>query len=468
MRALVVALVAGAASPVMAADCASLRNLVIPGATVTAAAVVTVLDGGITLKAPACRVLVTARPSADSDVRIAVVIPEGAAWNGKFAQVGNGGFAGKISWGQMALGLSRGYAVAATDNGHQDADGASAKWGLGHPEKVVDFGWRAVKTTTDVANAVMAARGTEPKRRYFVGCSDGGREALMTAQRFPDDFDGIVAGAPAWPWTRMIGLAGKVVQQSLLPGRTLPPAKLPALQVAALKACGNGETYIADPRACRFDPAVLKCTGAETDACLTKGQIKTLRMVYGGHRDPVSGKLFAGLQPGAEALPGSWAWWGRATASGDTSDATSKGFPWNYFAYLVKDDPKFDLRTLTDADIRAGYKRWAATLDADNPDLAAFRNSGGKLIGFHGWNDPAIPPGLSIDYLKSVQAKIGKTDDFYRLFMVPGMLHCTGGNAPVNVDWYEQIDRWVEGAPAPAAVTARNASGKGQVITAER
>ncbi|MBC7522594.1 MAG: tannase/feruloyl esterase family alpha/beta hydrolase, partial [Sandarakinorhabdus sp.] len=275
LRAAVLALVSGAATPALAADCAALRDLAIPGAVVTDAAIVSSLDGGIKLKAPACRVLVTARPSADSDVRIAVVIPEGDAWNGKFAQVGNGGFAGKIGWGQMALGLSRGYAVAATDNGHQDPDATSAKWALGHPEKVVDFGWRAVKTTTDVANAVLAAHGSNPKRRYFVGCSDGGREALMTAQRYPGDFDGIVAGAPAWPWTRMLGTVGGLIRDQQTPGHALPPAKLPALQAAALAACGKGQSYIADPRTCRFDPGVLACTGAETDKCLTGGQLAT-------------------------------------------------------------------------------------------------------------------------------------------------------------------------------------------------
>jgi feruloyl esterase len=266
----------------------------------------------------------------------------------------------------------------------------------------------------------------------------------------------------------MLGIAGQATQQSLLPGRNLPPAKLPALQAAALKACGNGAPYIADPRACRFDPGVLECKGAETDGCLTAGQLRTVRLIYRGTRDPVTGKAFPGLKPGAEAVGGSWAWWGRATASTDTSDATSKGFPWNYFAWLVKEDPRFDLRDLTDADIRAGYTRWSKTLDADNPDLSRFRDKGGKLISFHGWNDPAIPPQLSIEYRDMVRKKTRGTDDFYRLFMVPGMLHCTGGNAPVNVDWYQAIDQWVEGGPAPATVTARNAAGKSQMVAAER
>jgi len=265
----------------------------------------------------------------------------------------------------------------------------------------------------------------------------------------------------------MVGLAGKLVQESLQPGRNLPPAKLPALQAAALAACGNGNDWIADPRACKFDPGVLACKGAETDACLTPGELATVRMTHAGRTDPVTGKHFSGLVPGAEALPGSWAWWGRATADGDTKEATSSGFAWNYLAYLVKEDPNFDVRRVTDADIIAGHKRWATTLDADNPDLSAFRDHGGKLIGFHDWNDPAIPPGLSLEYRKMAQERLGTTDAFYRLFIVPGMLHCTGGNAPVNVDWFARIDEWVETGVAPATVTAGAAGGRQQVISAE-
>jgi feruloyl esterase len=459
-----------AAAPAAAAGCDSLAAAAIPGATVTNVSTVTSLTAYgkvVTLPAPACQVLLTARPSADSDVRIAVLIPQGAAWNGKFVQVGNGGFAGQIPWGSLATALDKGYATAGTDDGHQDDDAESAKWALGHPEKVTDFGWRAVKTTTDVANAVLAAYGSPPRRRYFVGCSDGGREALMTAQRFPQDFDGIVAGAPAWPWTRLIGNMAAMLKQSLVPARALPPAKLPALQAAALRACGGGR-YVADPRSCRFDPGTIACTAAETAECLTPTQVETVRMAQAGRTDPVTGRHFSGLVPGAEAQPGSWESWGVAAEPGNIADANGRGFAWNFFAFLVKDDRGFDLRTLTDADIIAGYKRLGATLDADNPDLGAFKARGGKLLGFHGWNDPAIPPGLSVEYFKAVQQATPGTDDFYRLFMVPGMLHCRGGDAPVDVDWFAEIDRWVETGKAPATLVATNPDGRSQALAAER
>lgn len=459
-----------AATPAMAA-CDDLRALAVPAATVTDAGVVTSLVIGgaaVPLAKPACRVLVTARPSADSDVRIAVVIPEGAAWNGKFVQVGNGGFAGQIPWFLITLAVSKGYAAAGTDDGHQDSDGTSAKWALGHPEKVTDFGWRAVKTTTDVAKAVMAAHGPAPSRNYFFGCSDGGREALMTAQRYPRDFDGIVAGAPAWPWTRMLGIAGEVVKESLLPGRSLPATKLPALQAAAIAACGYGERYIADPRACRFDPGVLACKGGDTATCLLPGEVKTARLLYNGRRDPVTGKPFPGLTPGAESLPGSWGSWGRAAGSDPAAEATSRGFPWNHFAYLVKDDPRFDLRNLTAADIRAGHKRWAGTLNADNPDLRAFQAAGGKLLSYHGWNDPAISPGLSLEYRAAALKATPGLDSSYRLFMVPGMLHCSGGDAPVTVDWLAVLDDWVASSAAPQTLTATHGDGRTQTLVAER
>lgn len=461
-----------AAAPSFAADCAGLAKLAIPNVTITAATELAP-DTGISIReAPnpvklpfaVCKVEATARPTADSDIRLAVMIPVGDSWNGKFVQMGNGGFAGRIPWGTMLLGLSRGYAVAGTDDGHQSNDATDASWALGHPEKVRDFGWRAVKTTTDTAKAIVAAYGTAAKRNYFFGCSDGGREALMTAQRYPADFDGIVAGAPAWAWTRMVSVGGLAAKDQVAPGGNLPPAKLPALQAAALKACGAGKTYIAAPESCTFDPVVLQCKGKETNDCLTPQQVAVTRTIYHGRPDTIAGGILPGLEPGAEAGGDSWAAWGIATEEGDVSRATSKGFGWNHFAYLVAKDPKFDLRNLTQAEVLAGHREWGSTLNADNPDLSAFKARGGKLLGYHGWNDPAIPPGMSLEYFASVRKQMGNTDDFYRLFMVPGMLHCRGGDAPVNVDWLALLANWVENGEAPDALVARGADGATQTL----
>ena len=475
MRACLLLPVLFVAAPAAATGCEQLRELQLPNVEIRSAHSIAKGESPpwsrpdlvMPTDMAYCEVQATARPTPDSDIRFELWIPAGTAWNGRFLQVGNGGFAGHIPYGTMLLGLAKGYAVAGTDDGHQTV--SDERWALGHPEKITDFGWRAVKSTTDGAKAILAAYGTKPSRSYFFGCSDGGREALMTAQRFPADFDGIVAGAPAWAWTQLLGSAGRFAHGTTVdPAAALPPAKLPALQAAALRACGGGRLYIADPRGCRFDPGVLACTGTETDQCLTAAQLKTVRLVYNGTRDPGSGIELPGLRPGAEALDHSWRDWGIASMPGDPSRAGTKGLAWNYFAYLVKGDPDFRIADLTDADVVTGERKLAATLDAASPDLSAFKARGGKLIQYHGWNDPAIPPGYSLDYYGRVQARMGPSSDFYRLFMVPGMLHCSGGAAPTRVDWIAMLEGWVERGDAPAAATARDAAGVEQVVAAER
>ena len=437
-------------------------------ATTIAAGAALPFAPSVTLPFALCRVEGAAHPTADSDIRFEVLIPVDAGWNGRFLQVGNGGFAGQIPYGTMLLGVAKGYAVAGTDDGHQTRDNQDASWALGHPEKVVDFGSRGVKTTTDAAKAILAAYGAVPKKAYFFGCSDGGREALMTAQRNPGDFDGIVAGAPAWSWTRLQGSAARLTREMLDLARALPTGKLIALQAAALAACGGGKTYIADPRACRFDPGTIACADFDSDACLTAGQLKTVRLIYGGTRDPATGKPLPGLRPGAEALDRSWKDWGVSTTPGAASRTEGRGFPWNHFAYLVKHDPKFTLAALTDADIVKGDRDLGPILDAASPDLSAFKARGGKLIQYHGWNDPAIPPGYSLDYFKQVRARMGPVSDFYRLFVVPGMLHCSGGDAPTRVDWIAMLEQWAEAGVAPATAVARDKDGATQTVVAER
>ena len=473
MRALYLLPFLTVAAPAAAAGCEGLAGLAFPNVTITAVSTIapgtqlSFASGPVKLPYALCRVSGAAHPTPDSDIRFEVMIPEGAGWNGRFLQVGNGGFAGQIPYGTMLLGLAKGYAVAGTDDGHATIDNQDASWGLGHPDKVIDFGWRGVKSTTDAAKAILTGYGMTPKKNYFFGCSDGGREALMTAQRYPEDFDGIVAGAPAWAWTHMLGSQALLTAQFADPARALPVAKLPALEAAALKACGDGKTYIADQRNCRFDPATIACKAAETAACLTRAQLKTVKLIYNGTRDRITGKLQPGLRPGAEAEGRSWRDWGVATVPGDTSRLTGKGFAWNHFAYLVKEDPAFSLAALTKADVIAGSRKLGHILDADNPDLSAFKAHGGKLIHYHGWNDPAIPPGYSQQYHANVQAKMGPSADFYRLFMVPGMLHCSGGPAPTRVDWIAMLEDWVERDAAPATATARDGAGSEQIVRAE-
>ncbi len=443
-------------------DCAALASVTLPAAQVTAAALVPAGAGPLKLPVDLCRVAVTARPSADSEVRIELWIPQGQAWNGRFLQVGNGGYAGSMPYRLLGLGVAAGFAAAGTDDGHQ-ADGRDGKWALGHPEKIVDFGTRAVKTTTDIGKALVTAyAGKAPPKSYFFGCSDGGREALMTAQRYPQDFDGIVAGAPAYEWTSLMASGGLLGKALVDPARRLPDAKLPALQAAALKACGNGQGWIADQSACRFDPGVLACKGTANDQCLTPPELKTVRMVYAGMRNPATGKLLPGLKPGAEAAGmNGWQGWGvGGGAGGDTS-----GFAHDHFAYFVRQAPDFALHDLTTADLAKSERDMAPLLNATSPDLSAFKARGGRLIQYHGWNDPAISPEYSLKYAAAVAAATPDAVSFYRLYMVPGMLHCTGGASPTQIDWLKPLVAWVEGGATPQTIVAHGAGGATQTLS---
>ncbi|QXQ05617.1 tannase/feruloyl esterase family alpha/beta hydrolase [Sphingosinicellaceae bacterium] len=451
------------AAPAAAVDCSALAATTIPGASVTSATAVPA--GAEPLKQPRdfCRVAIIAKPTTDSAIRIELWIPAGSGWNGKYLQVGNGGFAGKIPYGSLGLGLAAGYAVAGTDDGHQSTDSTDASWALGHPEKLIDFGSRAVKVTTDAAKAVLAAYGSPPKKSYFFGCSDGGREALMTAQRYPRDFDGIVAGAAASDWTSLQASAAVLEQKARVPGAMLSKAKLPALQAAALKACGGGG-WVADPTSCRFDPAVLLCKGAASDQCLTKSEVATVRAIYRGVVNPATGKHLPGLKPGAEAQPGSWDNWllGRNAGATGASDRP-EGFAANWFGYVVRGDPKFSVAGMTRADF-VKSETFASVVNSTDPDLTAFRTHGGKLIQYHGWNDPAISPEYSIAYTAALRKKYGDVADFHRLYLVPGMLHCGGGASPSQVDWLGALAAWVEQGQAPGTLTAKGAAGATQSL----
>ncbi|MBL8773093.1 MAG: tannase/feruloyl esterase family alpha/beta hydrolase [Phenylobacterium sp.] len=439
--------------------CADLKAVKLPHAEVTAASVETA--GGAEL----CKVSVVSRPTRDSEIGIEVWIPAGAAWNGKFVQLGNGGFAGSINSGYLRRVAQSGYAVAGTDNGHR-AIGTSASWALGHPEKLVDYGWRSLKETTDAAKALIKAqKAGGPRLSYFMGCSDGGREALMEAQRFPADFDGIVAGAPANYMSLLFG-NGAAQQQALArPGAYLDKPALELLQARALKDCG-GEAFVRDPAACRFDPGVLQCKAGQAGGCLTAPQVRAAREIYAGRKDPRTGRIaLPGISPGAEALTGGWQAWITGPSQDRNWQAAGYQFASNAFKYFAFGDPAFDFLTL---DLGAQFDRAKAKMspiiDSDDPDLAAFKRRGGKLIQYHGWNDPAIPAASSIVYYEDVRRTMGDVGGFYRMYLVPGMLHCGGGAAPANVDWLATLDAWVVDGRAPGGLTATGAGGATQQL----
>jgi feruloyl esterase len=455
------------ASPASAASCESLRSVALPNVAITQATVVAA--GQFTLQGrgavpPAmaklpefCRVAATLTPSKDSDIKIEVWMPS-QGWNGKFIGVGNGGWAGNISYPALAESLARGYAVASTDTGHTGNAG-DASFALGHPDKLIDFGYRAVHEMTAAAKALVRAfYDTAPRFSYFNGCSTGGKQGLTEAQRFPADYDGIIAGAPANNWTRlMTGLlwAGRATLSD--PASRIPPEKFAVLNRAVLNACdardGVTDGVLENPQSCAFDPKTVACTGGGEGAnCLTAAQVEAAQKIYGSATNPRTGEaLFPGLPPGSELG------WGPAAGG-----PAPFPIPDSHFKYIVFEDPTWDFRTFDfDRDFARADKIDGGTLTAADPDLSAFAARGGKLLMFHGWNDQLITAQNSVNYYESVRARLGaRTDATLRLFMAPGMAHCTGGPGPNQADWLTALEQWVERGAAPTRIVAsRSANG---------
>jgi feruloyl esterase len=418
-----------------------------------------------------CRVVVRATPSADSDIQIEVWMPvEG--WNGRFQGQGNGGFAGEIGFRSMGAALGRGYATAGTDTGHSGG-ATDASWALGHPERVTDFGYRAIHAMTQVAKtAIKAYYGRSPQRSYFGSCSNGGRQALMEAQRFPEDYDGILAGAPANAWTHLLTKAVADAQATTLdPASYIPSGKLPAIAKAVNAACdsrdGVTDGVVNDPRQCRFDPAALLCKDRDSDACLTAPQVTALQKLYQGPHDSSGREIFPGYLPGAEEGDGGWGPWITGPAPGKS---LLFAFGTGYFANMVYERADWDYRTANiEQALSAAEAKTAPKLDATDANLTAFKARGGRLILYHGWNDPAISALSTIGYYDSVVGRLGRqdTDAFVRLYMVPGMQHCGDGPGPSSFGQsgaappYEPrrnvltaLEQWVETGAAPSAIVA--------------
>ena len=466
------------ALPIRAADCAALLQTRLPDTTLTIAQST---PGGKFIppygraidRVPAfCRVAGVIRPTNDSYIRFEVWLPIDG-WNGKFLSVGNGGFAGSINYNGMAGDLRRGYATAGTDTGHE-ADAEDASWAFHHPQKVIDFGYRALHATSLNAKSLIQAFYTRlPKYSYFDSCSDGGREGLMEAQRFPEDFDGILAGAPANFWTHMLA-AGIDLMQGVYgrnPAGYISSVKIPALQTAALAACdaqdGVKDGIISDPLRCHFDPSVLLCKGDDSRDCLTAPQVASAKKLYAGGVNSQGKQVFPGYMPGGEDGPNGWSQWITGAGPGKASGSL---FVENYFRYMVFGDATWNLLTANvDLAVRAADEKTGRLLNATDPDLSRFQARGGKLILYHGWNDPAISPLNTINYYMSVVATLGpqKAESFVRLYMVPGMQHCFSGPGPNSFGQtghttakgaeyaiFSALERWVEEGTAPGDVIA--------------
>lgn len=443
-------------------SCEELSRLVLPDVSVTIAS--TVEAGAFALPSTAsaqafrslpafCRVAATLKPTQDSDIKMEVWLPA-SGWNGKFMAVGNGAFSGSVSYSALAANLARGYAVSSTDTGHQ---GGSASFALGHPEKLIDFGWRAAHEMTVTSKKIVAAYyGAGPKFSYWNGCSAGGRQAMKEAQRFPADFDGIIAGAPGLDWTSRAAQAVRVEKrlQKNEASRLLRPQR-ELLHKAVIDACdtidGVTDGLIADPDRCSFDPVALQCKASDTGSCLTPEQVETARFIYASPKNPRTGRAITGLARGSEL---GW------TDLGWTASARATGL--DQFRFIVFRNPQWQVADSNfDPDIVKAEATDAGIINALEPNLKPFLDRKGKLIHYHGWNDPQISPGNSTQYYTRVLEALGggsKVDASYRLFMVPGMAHCGGGEGPNTFDMVSTLERWVEHGTAPDQIIATHST----------
>ena len=421
---------------------------------------------GVTYTLPSfCRVAGVSHPTSQSNIGFEVWLPI-KTWNTKFQGVGNGGLAGSIVYSALALAAQQGYAAASTDDGHS---GSSPLW-LENHELLVDFGTRAVHTTTSVAKQIIRAfYGDKPRYSYFVGCSEGGREALMEAQRFPNDYDGIIAGDAFNQASRTV--TGQLYLSSVLfrgSSYALDAAPLQTLHTAVLDACdakdGVVDGVLTDPRQCRFKPEKLLCQPGVTTNCLTPDQIDSANKFYQGARDPVTGnQIFPGQVRGSEVLTPPIGW-----------QIYQLGIPFNSFSlqilpYAVFHNPSWDYKTFDyHTDTVLVDKTLGPIWNAVDPDLDAFHDHGGKLITFHGFADWLITPFVSIDYYNRVTEESGNPHSYFRLFLAPGVGHCNGGPGPNAFGIPGQpavpndpdhsiiaaLDRWVTQGIAPTRIIA--------------
>lgn len=452
-----------------AASCESLSSLKFPDTTITmalpvAANTFTPRVGAKPVPVAFCRVAGSIKPTRDSDIKFEVWLPQ-TGWTGRYESVGNGGFAGSISLNEMASPLKAGSAVAGTDDGHETVKNTQTEWAVGHPEKLIDFAYRAVHVTAEVGKAVTAAfYGRKPKYSYFVGCSTGGREALTEAQRYPMDFDGISAGDPGNQWaSQHAGDAANMKAFTMSEAGYISPADIQKVGAAVIEQCdavdGVKDGLIADPRQCRINTATLP---------LTSAQLKTYQTVHDGPKTSTGKQIFPGMPYSSESVG-----WAQYFAGPSFAEAPTKArralMANSTFSNLVYHDPNWTFMNY-DPDKTPGdiQKTMGPIIDAMDPTFTGFKARGGKLISYHGWADSDISPFSTVDFYNSTiaaQGGLGKTQDFYRLFMVPGMGHCGGGPGPnqfgqaggdgdADHDVVTALQRWVEKGVAPKKIIA--------------
>ena len=465
------ALISWQARAVHAGDCAQLASLKLAHTEITLAEAVAAgafkppagagaagpgAPPGAYAQLPAfCRVAGTIRPTPDSDIRFEVWMPA-SAWNGKFVGVGNGVWAGSITYFSMVEPLSMGYATAATDDGHQ-GNPLDASFAAQHPEKLVDFGHRAPHEMTVAAKAAIAAfYGTDARRSLFVSCSTGGRQGLMEAYRYPQDYNGISSMAAANPMVPLMMSSLWTGEATLKDAAShIPPQKFALVHKAAVQACdaqdGVQDGIISSPRSCRFDPAVLQCKTEDGPDCLTAPQVAALRAIYHGPRNPRTGKvIFAGFEPGSEAM-----------FPIQTAGPEPFGAAFTYMKDLVFQNPQWDFRSFDyDKDVARALQAGSAQLDVPPNGLDSYLAGGRKLLLSHGWADGLIPPMSTVNFYTRLTAHRGaaKTQGT-RLFLIPGMGHCGGGDGPFLFNAIATLDEWVDTGRAPERIVVSNPPG---------
>jgi feruloyl esterase len=439
--------------------CDGLRSISLANTVVTTAAVVSgsftppgATNPNATIgNLPAfCRVAATLKPTADSEIRTEIWLPM-SGWNRRLQSVGNGAWAGTIPYAAMAAAVTGGYATAGTDTGHT---GNTASFAPGHPERLVDYGYRGVHEMTVAAKAIVRAfYGDGPRYSYWNGCSTGGRQGLMEAQRYPADYDGVIAGAPVNArvhqliWELWVAQAVHRDDASYI-----PPAKYRSLNDAVLAKCdgndGAKDGLLTSPDRCSFDPGALQCKAGDAESCLTTAQVEAARKIYAPARNPRTGKeIFPALQPGSELG------WAGLAGPEPVREAVE------FFQYVVFNDQKWDFRTLDfDRDVDRAEKAASQIIDATDPDLQPFFSRGGKVLLYHGWNDQLVAPMNSVNYYQSVVGTTRNATESIRLFMMPGMTHCRGGIGPDNFDRMGVIERWVEQGEVPKQITAEHST----------
>lgn len=398
-----------------------------------------------------CRVTAKLRPAPGSEITTEVWLPQ--QWNNKVLAIGGGGFNGGLSSASVLFlnPLKKGYVTIATNAGHDDTN--SAQFTHDFPEQYTDYAYRANHVAAVFVKALAASYyGAPVQRAYFHGCSNGGRDALMEARRFPEDYDGIISGAPATAWAElMTSFAWNAQALRSAPKLT---EKLKLVQAAVEAKCdaldGVQDKLLENPAACAFDPAQLQCTGGDRKDCLNAEEVTALRKIYEGPRLSDGTQVYAGMPPGGEGLENNWDTWITK------EESMQANFALETFRWMVHRDPQWDLsRFDIDRDYPLAKERMAPMMNSDDPDLSAFVERGGRLLLYHGWNDAAIPAGATLDYYQSVRNALGAAaDEHVRVFMVPGMMHCAGGVGPNDFDVIAEIDRWVESGVAPEQIIA--------------